>query len=75
MHDEHLSADIKDEHLKRKREEEEDNKEESELTNVNNSLLAQLHRERNQRRPPIEKASLSAQNNNVFGEKEAMMNA
>jgi len=75
MHDEHLSADTKDEHLKRKREEEEDNKEESELTNLNNSLLAQLHRERNQRRPPIEKASLSAQNNNVSGEKEEMMNA
>ena len=67
MHDEHLSADTKDEHLKRKREEEEDNKKESEYPN--NSLLAQLHRERNQRRPPIEKASLSARNNNVLGRK------
>ena len=60
-------SDSDSEHLKRKREKIEEKEEENrKATKTSNALLAQLHAERNQRRPPIEKATPAAVEQNTM---------
>jgi len=59
-------SDSDSEHLKRKREKIEEKEEENpKAPKTSNALLAQLHAERNQRRPPIEKATPAAVGQNT----------